>query len=71
MGVFDKAKHQAEQLVGKAKEAVGKASDNDKLKRSGQRDQVAGKAKESVQDAKDKAASAVQDLKDKLGGNKD
>ncbi|KAA5836022.1 CsbD family protein [Saccharopolyspora hirsuta] len=66
MGVFDKAKQQAEQLAGQAKEALGKATGNDEMKRAGQRDQVEGKAKEAGQDIKDRAAGAVDDVKDRL-----
>ncbi|MDA3645923.1 CsbD family protein [Saccharopolyspora indica] len=66
MGVFDKAKHQAEQLAGKAKESLGKATGNDEMKRSGQRDKVSGEAKEAGQDIKDRAAGAVDDVKDRL-----
>ncbi|MER7011085.1 CsbD family protein [Saccharopolyspora sp. NPDC000359] len=66
MGVFDKAKQQAEQLAGQAKEALGKATGNDEMKRAGERDQVAGKAKEAGQDVKDRAAGAVDDAKDRL-----
>lgn len=66
MGVFDKAKHQAEQLAGQAKEALGKATGNDEMKRSGKRDQVSGEAKETGQDIKDRAAGAVDDVKDRL-----
>lgn len=71
MGMFDKAKHKAEQLVGRGKEAAGAATDNEQLKNAGKRDQVSGEVKEGAQDVKDKAAGAVQDAKDKLGGGQD
>ncbi|MDA3630235.1 CsbD family protein [Saccharopolyspora oryzae] len=66
MGVFDKAKQQAEQLVGQAKEALGKATGNDEVKRAGQRDKIEGEVKETGQDIKDRAAGAVDEAKDRL-----
>ena len=51
MASMDKAK-------GKAKEAAGDLTDNDKLKREGKTDQAKGKAKEGV----DRAADAVKDV---------
>lgn len=66
MGVFDKAKQQAQQWTGKAKEAAGRATGNEDLENAGKRDQVAGEAKEAGQDIKDRAAGTVDDLKDKF-----
>ncbi|MER5386082.1 CsbD family protein [Streptomyces sp. NPDC002688] len=45
-GGMDKAK-------GKAKEAVGKVTGNDRMKAEGKMDQAEGEAKEAVHDAKD------------------
>lgn len=69
MSVFDKAKQQAQQLAGKAKEATGKKTGNEDMENAGKRDQLEGKAKEAGQDAKDKTAGAVEDAKDKFGDN--
>lgn len=66
MGVFDKAKQQAQQWTGKAKEAAGRATGNEDLENAGKRDQVAGRAKEAGQDIKDRAAGTADDLKDKF-----
>ena len=44
-GGMDKAK-------GKAKEAVGKATGNDRMKAEGKMDQAEGKAKDAMDDAK-------------------
>lgn len=68
--MFEKAKHQAEQFVGKAKEAAGKATDNESLRNAGKRDQTEGEAKEAGQNIKDKAEGAVQDAKDKFRDDK-
>lgn len=58
MGLGDKMKNAAENASGKAKEAAGKASDNERLEAEGKGDQAKAKIKEGVEDAKDK-----------LGGN--
>lgn len=50
-GKTDKAK-------GRAKEAVGAVTDNEKLKREGRNDQREGKAKEKAERAVDKAREA-------------
>ncbi|GAA3995514.1 MULTISPECIES: CsbD family protein [Allokutzneria] len=68
MSVFDKAKDKAEQLVGQAKEGLGKLTGNEDLENAGKRDQLSGEVKEAGHDLKDKAAGAVQDAKDKLSG---
>ena len=53
MGIADKAKNAAEDLVGKAKEAVGDAKGDDSLKAEGQKDQTAASAKKTGEDVKD------------------
>jgi uncharacterized protein YjbJ (UPF0337 family) len=69
MGVFDKAKDKAEQVVGAGKERVGKATDNEDMENAGKRDQVSGEAKETGHDLRDKAAGAVHDARDALRGD--
>ncbi|OAH50807.1 CsbD family protein [Microbacterium oleivorans] len=54
MGLDDKIKNAAQDIAGKAKEAIGKATDNDKLVAEGKADQTkvdAKKAGENVKDA--------------------
>ncbi|MET7758658.1 CsbD family protein [Streptomyces sp. NPDC005389] len=46
-------KGRTDKIKGKAKEAVGKATGNDRMKAEGKMDQVEGKAKEAASDAKD------------------
>lgn len=60
MGLGDKAKAKAEEIAGKAKEQIGKISDNDELRREGQTDQVGSKAKQAGEDIKD-GASTIRD----------
>ena len=53
MGAEDKIRNAAEELIGKGKEAVGKATDNDKLVAEGKADQAKGKTREAAEDVKD------------------
>ena len=53
MGLDDKIKNTAQDLTGKAKEAVGKVTDNDKLVAEGQADQVQADLKQAGEDVKD------------------
>ena len=52
MGIGDKIQNEAENLGGKAKEAAGNATDNDRLKAEGQKDQVVADAKKVGEDVK-------------------
>lgn len=53
MGLGDKISNAAEDLGGKAKEATGNATDNDRLKAEGQSDQVKADAKKVGESVKD------------------
>jgi uncharacterized protein YjbJ (UPF0337 family) len=53
MGLGDKISNEAENMGGKAKEAAGNATDNDRLKAEGQADQVKADAKKVGEDIKD------------------
>jgi uncharacterized protein YjbJ (UPF0337 family) len=53
MGIGDKIQNQAEHLGGKAKEAAGNATDNDRLRAEGQKDQVVADAKKVGENVKD------------------
>ena len=53
MSAEDKIKAQAEQLTGKAKEAFGNLTDNERLVAEGKADQVKGDAREAAEDVKD------------------
>ncbi|MFB8077343.1 MULTISPECIES: CsbD family protein [unclassified Streptomyces] len=46
-------KGRTDKIKGKAKEAVGKVTGNDRMKAEGKMDQVEGKAKEAASDARD------------------
>ncbi|ROP72435.1 CsbD family protein [Curtobacterium sp. PhB115] len=60
MAGIDDIKNAAAKAAGKAKEAVGNATDNDRLKTEGQTDQAKASAKQGVTDVKD-AAHGVAD----------
>ncbi|MBV8540217.1 MAG: CsbD family protein [Pseudonocardiales bacterium] len=66
MGILDKAKDKAEQLIGEAKEKIGQLTGNESLENAGKRDQLSGEVKEAGHDLRDKAAGTVDDLKDKF-----
>ena len=53
MGLGDKISNAAEDVGGKAKEATGNATDNDRLKAEGQTDQVKADAKKVGESVKD------------------
>ena len=53
-------------LKGRAKEAVGDLTDDQRLKNEGKADRASGKAKEFVDDLKDKADDAIDAVKEKL-----
>ncbi len=66
MSIFDKVKDKAEQLIGEAKEKIGQMTGNESLENEGKRDQLSGEVKEAGHDLRDKAAGAVDDVKDKF-----
>ena len=53
MGVDDKIENAAKDLTGKTKEAVGKATDNERLEAQGDVDQAVAKAGKVEEDVKD------------------
>ena len=53
-------------LKGRAKQAAGDLTDNERLKREGKMDRAGGKAKEWVDDLKDKSEDAIDDVKERL-----
>jgi uncharacterized protein YjbJ (UPF0337 family) len=53
MSVDDKAENKAEELKGKGKEAVGRATDDEQLEAEGQTDQAKGNIKQAGEKIKD------------------
>ena len=59
-----------DELKGRTKEAAGALTDDDDLKREGKRDQAVGEAKGKLREAEDWAEDKVDDLRDKLDGDR-
>ncbi|WP_285363713.1 CsbD family protein [Microbacterium sp. LMC-P-041] len=53
MGLDDKIKNTAQDVAGKAKEAVGKVTDNEKLEAEGRADQAKADVKKAGENVKD------------------
>lgn len=53
MALGDDIKNTAQKVVGQGKEAVGKATDNDKLVAEGKADQAKASVKQAASDVKD------------------
>ena len=53
MGIGDKISNAAEEAKGKAKEGVGEATDNDRLKAEGHADQASANLKQAGEKVKD------------------
>ena len=53
-------------LKGRAKEAVGDLTDNERLEREGKADRAEGKVKDAVDGARDKLGDVADKVRDKL-----
>lgn len=62
MGILDKFKDKAEQLLGEAKEKLGHMTGNESIENAGKRDQLSGEVKEAGHDLRDKAAGTIHDV---------
>jgi uncharacterized protein YjbJ (UPF0337 family) len=60
--ILERTKAKAQEAKGDVKVAIGKATDNTKMKVEGHADQVAGKAKDAIARAKDAARDAAEKL---------
>lgn len=65
MGLDDKIKNAAEDAGGKAKEAAGDVTGNDRLKGEGKVDQAKSGIKDAAENAKDKISEGIS----KITGN--
>lgn len=57
---MDKAHNKAEELKGKAKEALGDATDNEQWRAEGKADQVKGNLKQAGEKVKDAVKNVVE-----------
>lgn len=53
-------------MKGRAKEAIGDLTDDDEMKRAGERDRAAGTVKNKLEDAKDWAEEKVDDVRERM-----
>ncbi|MEO8219835.1 MAG: CsbD family protein [Specibacter sp.] len=58
MGLGDKISNKAQEVAGKTKEALGEATNNEKLQAEGAGEQAAAKAKQAGEHVKDAAKDA-------------
>ena len=56
----------ADEMKGRAKEAVGDLTDDDELKREGKLDQATGSIKEKLDDAKEWVEDKVDEVRDRM-----
>ncbi|WP_194764872.1 CsbD family protein [Microbacterium sp. UFMG61] len=64
MSAGDDIKNNAEKLAGKAKEGLGKVTDNERLEAEGRADQTKASAKQAGENVKDAAHKAGENLRD-------
>ncbi len=60
------ARNKAEDLKGRAKEAMGDVSGNEDLEREGRNDQRSASVRDKVDTARDKVDEAIDKVKDRL-----
>ena len=64
MGIGDKIVNKAEELGGKAKEAAGDLTGNERLEAEGKADQAAAKAKQAGENVKEAGRDVAEGVKD-------
>jgi uncharacterized protein YjbJ (UPF0337 family) len=57
---------EADEMKGRAKEALGDLTDDKDLKREGKTDKAAGKTKQAAENVRDKVDDAVDDVREKF-----
>ncbi|RRD47967.1 CsbD family protein [Tessaracoccus sp. OH4464_COT-324] len=60
----DKIANKAEEIIGQAKEGIGKTTGNEQLEAEGKLDQAKAAVKQGVEDIKDKVAETFNKLTD-------
>jgi uncharacterized protein YjbJ (UPF0337 family) len=70
MGIGDKAKDKAEELAGKAKAAMGDATDNPDLEAEGRTQEAKADVKQASENAKDSGDNVADALRSASGATK-
>jgi uncharacterized protein YjbJ (UPF0337 family) len=70
MGLADKAKDKAEELAGKAKAAMGDATDNPDLEAEGRKEESKADVKQAGENAKDTGGNVADALRSASGATK-
>ena len=70
MGFKDDIKHGAQSAMGKAKEAIGDATDNKSMEFDGKKDQASADVKNTGADARDGAKAKAVEAEEKLPDDK-
>jgi uncharacterized protein YjbJ (UPF0337 family) len=70
MGIGDKAKNKAEELAGKAKGAMGDATDNPDLEAEGRMQESKADVKQAGENVKDSGDDVADALRSASGANK-
>jgi uncharacterized protein YjbJ (UPF0337 family) len=63
----DEVRGKADQVKGKIKESVGKATDDEQMRNEGAADSAAGDVEETFGKGRRKVGEAINDLGDKIG----
>lgn len=64
MGIDDKISNATQDIVGKVKEGIGDATDNERLEAEGRADQAEATVRKGVEDMKDGVKNAADKVKD-------
>ncbi len=68
MGYTDKAKNQAQQMKGKAKEWIGDKTDNDRMEAEGAQDQASARMKQNADQMAEKMKDKGPDMTQGMPG---
>ena len=64
MGIDDKISNATQDIVGKVKEGIGDATDNERLEAEGRADQAEATVRKGVEDMKDGVKNTADKVKD-------
>lgn len=67
MSVMERAKSRSRQLVGTAKQRIGRNTGNRGMASQGRRDQVVGSVRETANEVRDWASTAARDARRRFG----